>query len=91
MTAYIKIPSLEYPRYPGDIAVDPTGDYAEVLWVDPPPYDLRLQRCAESSPIFDGDVWQMVWVVRDATPEEIAEYDDILLNGPAINRPEEQP
>jgi len=91
MTAYIKISTLEYPRYPGDIAVDPTGDYAEVLWVDPPSYDPRLQICAEGTPVFGGGVWRMTWIVRDATSEEVAEYDIVLLGGAAINRPEEQP
>ena len=87
MTAYIKVSTLEYPRHPGDIAVDPVKDYEEVLWVDPPTFDERLQRCAEGPPVRVDGTWSMVWVVRDATAEEILEYDEAMLNLPPAVRP----
>jgi hypothetical protein len=79
MNAYIKLLTGEYPRHEGDIAVDPDGAsaYAEVQWIDRPTYNPATQRCEEGLPTQIDGQWQMTWVVRDATPEEI-EY---------INRP----
>ena len=72
MTIYIKISTNEYPRHAGDIALDPTGDYAAVQWVDKPDYDFVNSRCDEGAPkLIDGQ-WCMTWVVRDATQSEIA-------------------
>jgi len=73
MTAYIKLSTGEYPRHPGDIALDPEGIYAVVEWVDPPEIDPSTQRYGEGAPVNDGDVWRMTWLVRDATQEEIDE------------------
>jgi hypothetical protein len=73
MTAYIKLSTGEYPRHPGDIALDPKGVYAVVEWVDPPEIDPVTQRCYEGAPINDNGTWRMTWVVRQATQEEIDE------------------
>ena len=73
MTAYIKLSTGEYPRHPGDIALDPNSEYAVVKWVDPPSIDAKLQRCYEGAPINENGIWRMTWVVRDATQEEIDE------------------
>lgn len=72
MTAYIKISTNEYPRHAGDIALDPTGDYAAVQWVDKPDYDRVNKRCDEGAPEQIDGQWRMTWVVRDATQSEIA-------------------
>jgi hypothetical protein len=71
MTAYIKLSTGEYPRHPGDIALDPGSEYAEVIWVDPPESDPVTQRCDEGLPVNQDGVWRMTWVVRDATQEDI--------------------
>lgn len=73
MTAYIKLSTNEYPRHPGDIALDPAGaaDYAVVSWVDNPAIDTATQRCYEGAPIQENGEWKMTWVVQDSTPEEI--------------------
>ena len=72
MTTYIKLPNLEYPRHDGDIALDPTGQYAVVNWIDAPAFDSSTRRCNEGSPeLIDGQ-WRMTWTVRDATQSEIA-------------------
>lgn len=73
MTAYIKLDTLEYPRHPGDIALDPEGQYAEVAWVDPPAYDDLAQEPYEGIPELAGGSWRMTWLLRDLTPEEIKE------------------
>jgi hypothetical protein len=73
MNAYIKLSTNEYPRHIGDIELDPAGmaDYVPVEWVDPPAHDPETQRCAESPPEQINGVWQMVWEMRDFTPEEL--------------------
>jgi hypothetical protein len=71
MTAYIKISTGEYPRHPGDIALDPNSEYVEVVWVDAPEYNFATQRCYEGSPVNEDGIWRMTWIVRDATQEEI--------------------
>jgi hypothetical protein len=87
MTAYIKLSTGEYPRHPGDIDIDPEKDYAVVEWVDQPSFDPRTQRCEEGSPICIDGTWSMVWSIRDATPEEILEYDEAMSNRPPAANP----
>jgi hypothetical protein len=71
MTAYIKLSTNEYPRHDGDIALDPTGEYVAVQWVDAPAFDDATQRCGEGAPEQVDGQWRMTWIVRDATQEEI--------------------
>jgi hypothetical protein len=73
MTAYIKLSTNEYPRHIGDIEIDPIGseDFEVVQWVDPPQYDTKIQTCSEGQPVKINGAWQMTWVVRDMTQEEI--------------------
>lgn len=71
MTAYINLTTGEYPRHEGDIALDPTGQYALVEWVDPPTFDGATQRCYEGSPVNENGTWRMTWIVRQATQQEI--------------------
>jgi len=80
MTAYIKISTLEYPRHAGDIAIDPTSEYAAVQWVDKPEYDRINKRCDEGAPEQIDGQWRMTWVVRDATQSEIARADTPMPN-----------
>ena len=75
MTAYIKLSTGEYPRHPGDIALDPDSEYAVVEWADQPEYDPAMQCCGEGAPINDNGVWRMTWVIRDLTADEIRALD----------------
>lgn len=83
---YIKLSTLEFPRYEGDIRLEhpeiseeqtgptfPCPDtYAPVIEVQPPPFDHKTQVCESSQPIQDeSGNWKMNWIIRDATPEEI--------------------
>jgi hypothetical protein len=86
MNTYIKISTLEYPRYEGDIRVEhpeiqenqthpnfPCPDtYALVEWVDMPTYDPATQIAYETTPVQVNGKWKMTWVIRDATASEIA-------------------
>jgi hypothetical protein len=70
MSAYINLDTLEYPRFEGDIALDPDGAYAPVAWVDPPEVsDTRF--CFELAPELTGSGWEMRWGVKDMTPEQL--------------------
>lgn len=85
MSAYIKLSTLEYPRYEGDIRLEyreilesQTGDtfpcpdtYATVQWVDEPSYNIETQLAYELAPVNNNGTWFMVWAVRDLTQEEI--------------------
>lgn len=73
MTAYIKLSTNEYPRYAGDIAIDPAGatDYAPLTWVEPPDFDPVTQCCYATDPLLKNGEWKMAWAVRDFTSEEI--------------------
>lgn len=65
MSTYIKLSTLEYPRYIGDIEIDPDGmsDYSPVEYVDPPQFDPNLQRCLQKPPEQRDGKWFMVWEV----------------------------
>jgi len=85
MSAYIKLATLEYPRYEGDIRLEyreilesQTGDtfpcpdtYAPVQWVDEPSYNIKTQLAYELAPVNNNGTWFMVWAVRDLTQEEL--------------------
>jgi len=85
MSAYIKLSTLEYPRYEGDIRLEhpeildsQTGDtflcpetYALVQFVAEPEFNVDTQIAYELAPINNDGVWSMAWAVRDLTQEEI--------------------
>ncbi len=86
---YIKLSTLEFPRYEGDIRLehpeipeDQTGPtfpcpetYAPVTVVQPPPFDYETQVCETSQPVQDENgLWKISWLIRDKTPEEIESY-----------------
>ena len=84
MTTYIKLATLEYPRYEGDIRLeypeiteDQTGEtfpcpptYAKVAWVEMPTFNANSQRPYEEPPTQIDGVWTVVWGVRELTEEE---------------------
>ena len=76
---FINTKTLEYPRHPGDIELDPEGSYAEVMWVDPPEIDTTTYRFYELPPILENGVWTMAWGIREATPEEISSVNTPIL------------
>jgi hypothetical protein len=88
MTAYIDILTGEYPRHDGDVALNPSGQYVAVEWVDPPIFNNDTQRCYEGDPINENGMWRMTWIVRDATQEEINESMrlQLLLKKPRFMR-----
>ena len=74
MSAYIKLSTLEYPRYIGDIEIDPVGmsDYAPVQQVEPPAIDFNRQRFDMAQPTQQNGIWLMNWVVTQIPDAEEA-------------------
>ena len=68
-------------------SVSPTADdlapfdVYEVQPTDAPATNPRTERVEESHPELVDGIWQQRWTVRDASPEEIAAYDE--ANRPA--------
>lgn len=81
---YLKLPTMEYPRYEGDIRLehseireDQTGDtfpvppdYA-VVTITKPPELAKDQYLTEDAPVQKDGKWYNVWIVKDMTPEQI--------------------
>ena len=80
MSAHIKLLTLEYPRFQGDIRLEhpEIGEefvcpetYAPVEYVEIPEFDNQTQTAYELPPTQTDGVWRMVWAVRDFTAQEI--------------------
>ena len=85
MSTYLKLSTMEYPRFEGDIRLDypeitedQTGetfpcppDYVVVKEVPPPTFDANTQCAIQSMPIIIGGAWTMVWNVIDWSQEDI--------------------
>ena len=85
MSAYIKLSTLEYPRYEGDIRLEyrdiredqtwpnfPCPDtYALVTPIQFPSYNEETQCVEEIAPVQIEGVWTQQFLVRDLTTEEL--------------------
>ena len=76
-------PNVSFPVNPTDEDLAPFG-YANVtLTSQPTDYDPRTQRVEEAEPETDVDgIYHQQWTIRDATEQEIAEWD-IITNPPS--------
>jgi hypothetical protein len=68
--AYINIDTMEYPRFPGDIELNPTANWQEVEETEIPAIEDN-QVAYQLTPENIGGKWKSVWTVRDLTEEEI--------------------
>ena len=85
MSTYIKLSTLKYPRYEGDIRLDhpeitedQTGatfscpnTYAAVTPVQMPECNYEIQCVEELPPVQIDGVWTQRFLVRDLTVEEL--------------------
>ena len=80
MTTYIKLATLEYPRYQGDIRLEHReigldfvcpDTYSVVEEVPAPQIDYSTHTAYELPPENIDGVWTRVWAVRELTAEEI--------------------
>ena len=72
--AYINLDTMEYPRFPGDIELNPTANWQEVEQTDPPTIEDN-QVIYQLTPENTGGHWRSVWAVRDLTEEEIKQRE----------------
>jgi hypothetical protein len=86
MSAYIKLATLEYPFYQGDIRLEhpeigeifecPTtyAPVKEILFENSglPEIDGNTQTIYELPPVNSNGVWSMSWAVRALTQEELS-------------------
>lgn len=80
---FINVNTLDYPRHAGDIALDPEGTYAQVIWTDPPEIDLATQRYDQLTPEEIDGKWYVKWITRSATQDDLtppADTDPPYLN-----------
>jgi hypothetical protein len=92
MTVYIKLSTLEYPRYEGDIRLEhpeiletQTGNtfpcpetYALVYHAPMPDYNRDTEALEETAPKCINNEWFQTWQVRALTAEELQERADRL-------------
>lgn len=80
MSEYIKLATLEYPRYEGDIRLEypDMGDefvcpdtYAPVLASQQPAYDpYQYEYLVHGQPVFT-DAWYETWIIETYVPVDI--------------------
>jgi hypothetical protein len=72
MTTYVKLSTMEFPRYNGDIQADPAGaeDYAPVTDTPPPDFNPERETLAYGVPEQRNNVWYVTWVVNPY-PDEV--------------------
>lgn len=64
-------PNVSLPETPTNEQLNEVGIYI-VLPMPKPQYDSITQNCTEGTPANTDGQWVQVWVVTDATPDEIA-------------------
>jgi|LakMenEpi03Aug12_release.lakeMendotaPanAssembly.Ray.scaffolds.fasta_scaffold00699_11 hypothetical protein len=74
-------PNISFPDSPSEGDLEPFHCFSVALTEPPLLTDSRTQRISESEPAQNSDgKWEQTWTIRDATEQEIAEWD--LINNP---------
>jgi len=71
-------PHTSFPKRPSDKMLEDWNVYA-VARVDRPEADPITQNISEQTPVLVNGLWTQVWVVTDASAEEIAERKEQQL------------
>jgi hypothetical protein len=69
---YINADTLEYPRYDGDVALDPTANWQPVDEVPLPEVKDVLMLAIEVAPVLVNERWTQQFLIRPKTDDEIA-------------------
>jgi len=70
MSIFINLDTMEYPRFDGDVALDPSANWSEIIEVNPPATaDDEIAYTIEPE-LIDGNYHQ-VWAIRKLTAEEL--------------------
>lgn len=80
-------PQISFPNYPSEKLLAEWQVFP-VVKTDQPIFDNITENISEGSPIFDGTIWKQVWIVTDASPEEIEQrtlqYNEIQKQNRSI-------
>lgn len=90
---YLKLSSMEFPVYPGDVALGDAQDFVEVAWCEPAPINLDEYDHVIGAEQTDSG-WKVVWSFVAKPPEKVAEIKAIiaeLADPRKINRPGSAP
>jgi hypothetical protein len=71
-------PQISFPRNPSESLLAEYGVFP-VTQADLPQIDPMTQNLTEGTPVLTSEEWVQVWVVADATPEEIEQRLAALL------------
>jgi hypothetical protein len=74
MLFYINLDTLEYPRFPGDLLLDPLANWATVEESERPLLE-KYQVLEEEFPQEKDGKWYQSWTTREMTIEEKAKVD----------------
>lgn len=69
---FINADTLEYPRFQGDMELDPTANWQEVERTEPP-VTKEGEIAYEIAPKNVKGKWKMVWATRPLTEKEISD------------------
>lgn len=87
--AFIKVSTLEYPRYIGDIQIDfpdfvegdsLPDDYSEVIPTEKPEASSKFEEVREDFPVLIDGVWTQQWKKIELTQEELDRRRLLMLN-----------
>jgi hypothetical protein len=70
MSIFINLDTMEYPRFDGDVALDPSANWSEIIEVTPPATAEDEIAYTTEPELINGSYWQ-VWAIRKLTPEEL--------------------
>lgn len=68
---YLKLSTMEFPLYPGDVALGSAQDFVEVEWCEPEPIDLNEYDHVIGVQQTDSG-WKVVWSAAPKPPEKVA-------------------
>lgn len=82
--AYINLDTLEYPRFQGDIDLNPSANWAEVEESEYPVINEN-QLAYLSEPEEINGKWKVSWLIRDLTEQEVKNRRVELVKIKVIN------
>ena len=90
---YLKLDTMEFPVYPGDVALGNAEDFVEVEWCEPDPIDLYEYDYVIGTEQTNGK-WKVTWSVVAKPPEEVERIKALVaeeIDPRKINRPGSAP
>jgi hypothetical protein len=70
MSIFINLDTMEYPRFDGDVALDPNANWSQIVEVNPPAIAIDEMAYTVEPELKDGSYCQ-VWAIRKLSPDEL--------------------